>query len=142
MPLYPTAFRSPDVTVSEDRRFTLLGDWTLIGQDKLEAKAQFIVDRGMQESALTLDFSGLTRLDTAGAWLINRLRHQLTESGVNVQLEKVQPEYITLLDKVAYRTSQAPSLSGKSLIFELLADLGESSVIGLKEFYSGVGLLG
>ena len=93
----PNAHQPPDLTRSNDQRLALVGDWTLIAQRMLESKGQQIVELGAQMHALKLDLSGVTRLDTAGAWLINRARRQLGEAGVSVELIQVRPEYLKLL---------------------------------------------
>lgn len=138
----PEAHPSPDLEPFNDRRLALVGDWTLVAQRQLEAKAQQIIDRGTQARALVLDLGGMTRLDTAGAWLINRARHQLAEAGVNVEINQARPEYLTLLNEATWRDFTPSSRQRASLIIDLLADLGESAVIGVKEFYRGVSFLG
>ena len=138
----PEAHLSPDIEPLTDRRLALVGDWTLVAQRQLEAKAQQISDRGAQARTLVLDLGGMTRLDTAGAWLINRARRQLAEAGVHVEINRARPEYATLLDEAAYRDFAPKSRPRQSLIFSLLADLGESAVIGAREFYRGVSFLG
>jgi phospholipid/cholesterol/gamma-HCH transport system permease protein len=138
----PNAHLSPDVEPSSDRRLALVGDWTLVAQRQLESKARQIIDRGTQARALTLDLGGVTRLDTAGAWLINRARHQLAQLGVDVEINRARPEYLTLLDEASYRDFAPRARPQSRLMFDLLADLGESVVIGGREFYRGVGFLG
>ena len=138
----PNAPHLPDVEPSNNRRLALVGDWTLIAQRQLEAKAQQIIDRGRLSRALTLDLGGVTRLDTAGAWLINRARRQLAEAGVNVEIDRASPEYHTLLNEASFRDFAPKSPSRSPMMFDLLADLGESVVIGGTEFYRGVSFLG
>ena len=63
----------PDVSPIEGgARLALVGDWTLSASRRLEQKAQEIVDLGQRGSFVTLDLSGVSRLDTAGAWLLQR----------------------------------------------------------------------
>lgn len=138
----PDALHSPELEPSNDRRLALVGDWTLIAQRQLEAKAQQIIDRGRQSRGLILDLDGVTRLDTAGAWLINRARRELAEAGVDVEVDRARPEYLTLLNEAAYRDFGSKPRSKPLMIFDLFADLGESVVIGGKEFFSGVSFLG
>jgi phospholipid/cholesterol/gamma-HCH transport system permease protein len=138
----PNAPHWPDLEPSSNRRLALVGDWTLIAQRQLEAKAQQIIDRGRLSRALTLDLGGVTRLDTAGAWLINRARRQLAEAGVDVEIDRARPEYHTLLNEASYRDFAPKSRSGPPMMLDLLADLGESVFIGWKEFYRGVSFLG
>jgi phospholipid/cholesterol/gamma-HCH transport system permease protein len=136
------AHQPPDLTLSNDQRLALVGDWTLIAQRLLESKGRQIVELGAQTHALKLDLSGVARLDTAGAWLINRARRQLGEAGVSVELIQVRPEYLKLLGETDYHAFEKSSRPRPSLMFDLLADLGESAVGGVKEFYRGVAFLG
>ena len=138
----PIAPHAPDVEPSNDHRLALVGDWTLIAQRQLETKAQQIVDRGRLAHALTLDLDGVTRLDTAGAWLINRARRQLAEAGVNVEINRARPEYLTLLNETSFRDFGPKPRPRPLLTLDLFADLGESVVIGCREFYRGVSFLG
>ena len=48
----PEAHLSPDIEPLTDRRLALVGDWTLVAQRQLEAKAQQISDRGAQARTL------------------------------------------------------------------------------------------
>ena len=55
---------------------------------------------------------------------------QLDEAGVSVELIQVRPEYLKLLGETDYREFEKSSRPRPLLMFDLLADLGESAVTG------------
>jgi phospholipid/cholesterol/gamma-HCH transport system permease protein len=124
------------------RRFILTGVWNLAASRGLEEKAALIVSQGRGGPAAVLDMSGIARLDTAGALLINRARDELTRAGVAVTTEGERSEYQLLLKETELgREAAAPSRPSNPFI-DLLADLGESLVNSLHEFLRGVSFLG
>jgi phospholipid/cholesterol/gamma-HCH transport system permease protein len=139
----PVPSNPPDVSPAEGgERLALVGDWTLDASRLLEAKAQQIVDLGARLKFVTIDLAGVSRLDTAGAWLINRARHTLASENVGVAISHVNPEHDTLLDEAAFRDFEKPPRARVFPLVELLADLGTSVVDAGKEFYRGVSFLG
>jgi phospholipid/cholesterol/gamma-HCH transport system permease protein len=139
-----TAVRTPpDVSPEEGgARLALVGDWTLEASRRLEEKAQKIVDLGRQARFVTIDFARVSRLDTAGAWLINRARQLLAASSIGVALEHVRPEHSVMLEEAAWRDFGEIKTRRPWLILELLADFGESVVESGREFHRGVAFLG
>ena len=124
------------------RRFILTGVWNLAASRGLEEKAALIVSQGRGGPAAVLDMSGIARLDTAGALLLNRARDELTRAGVAVTTEGERSEYQLLLKETELgREAAAPSRPSNPFI-DLLADLGESLVNSLHEFLRGVSFLG
>ncbi|WP_245434603.1 ABC transporter permease [Methylocystis rosea] len=129
-------------SAAEGARLALSGDWTLVASQRLEEEGRRIVEEARLDRMVSIDLSQVSQLDTAGAWLINRARHDLARRDVAVTLEHVRPEYSTLLEETRYRDFAAPSRPRSNVIFVLLADFGESVVDALREFYRGVGFLG
>ncbi|MGJ0454996.1 MAG: ABC transporter permease [Methylocystis sp.] len=137
--------RPPKVTRQSSAagvRLALSGDWTLFASRRLEEEGSRIVEEARLDRMVAIDLSQVSQLDTAGAWLINRARHDLARRDVAVTLEDVRPEYSTLLEETHYRAFAAPSRPRFNVIFVLLADFGESIADALHEFYRGVGFLG
>ncbi len=133
----------PDVSPLEGgARLALVGDWTLSASRRLEQKSQEIVDLGRRGSFVTIDLSGVSRLDTAGAWLINRARRMLAVASVGVALEHARPEHDILLEEAAFREFEAPPRDNFPAILQLLEDVGRAVVAALLEFYRGVAFLG
>ncbi len=137
------ASNPPDVSpLQGGARLALVGDWTLDASRRLETEAQRIVELGAKTRSVTFDLSGVSRLDTAGAWLINRARRTLAGSSVAVALENARPEHNIMLEEAAYRDFPAPSLSRVPALYQLLSDFGRAVVDALREFYRGVAFLG
>jgi len=91
-----------DFSVEEDGkgvRLVLEGDWrhsSVAGADKkLHA---FSADDGSRP--VVIDMSGITDIDTAGAWLIQRLKGELSGSGADVRIEGAEGEEMALLEAV------------------------------------------
>jgi len=83
---------------SEPLRLTLTGDWTINQADHAE-KAVMAADRTVVP-ALEIDFSGLTHLDTSGAWLVHRLRAGYEMRGARVTFSHIPKRYGLLLEEI------------------------------------------
>jgi phospholipid/cholesterol/gamma-HCH transport system permease protein len=86
---------------SEDRRtLRLVGSWTTTALAGLEQPAS---RPGAVEESVTVDGSGLTGLDTAGALLIQRLQEELQGQGSDVRIAGLDDRRAALLELVAER---------------------------------------
>ena len=56
-----------------------------------------------------IDVSQISRLDTFGAWLIERLRRSLTQGGIEAKIAGLSANYATLVDEVR-RVKGAPAV--------------------------------
>ena len=123
-------------------KVALTGGWTLNWGALLETQASALVAAAKQAHQVSLDISGLESLDTAGAWLIDRSRHELGELGVSTALLGVRPEHAALFREAFYRPP-APPIEGPSRTpVSLLADIGESIWDAGKDTVSGIDFLG
>jgi phospholipid/cholesterol/gamma-HCH transport system permease protein len=134
--------RFPEVVATGGGRLALVGDWTLVASRRLEEQARQLLEDGARMRAAVIDLADVTGLDTAGAWLINRVRRELAGQGLEAQLLNVRPEYAILLREAAFRDFSTPPKARSPIIFDLLADLGEATVDAFREFYRGVSFLG
>jgi phospholipid/cholesterol/gamma-HCH transport system permease protein len=134
--------RFPEVVATDAGRLELAGDWTLVASRRLEDQARQLLDDGARMRAAFIDLAGVTGLDTAGAWLINRARRELAGQGLDAELLNVRPEYAILLKEAAFRDFSTPPKSRPPAVFDLLADFGETTVGAFREFYRGVSFLG
>lgn len=137
--LPPAVSRQP---APDGARVALSGDWTLVASQLLEEMAKKIVAEGRNDKFVAIDLSAVLRLDTAGAWLINRARRELVGAGVAVALEHVRPEHDTLLQEASYRDFEKPPARRPNPVLDILADIGASVVDSLSEFRRGVAFLG
>lgn len=135
----PTVMRQP---TADGARLALSGDWTLVASRILEEQARRIVEQAGRDRLVTIDLSGVSQLDTAGAWLISRARQELAQANATVAFEHARPEQATLLEEAHYRDFAAPPQRRANQLVDLLVDLGRSVVGGFHEFIRGVSFLG
>ncbi len=118
------------------------GRWTVDASAAIEARADALLVESDGARRVVLDLGQVARLDTAGAWLIDRARQTLDAKGVDARLESVRPEYEILLREARYRALAVPRPPSGSYLIALLADVGESVISAGADLYKGVGFLG
>jgi phospholipid/cholesterol/gamma-HCH transport system permease protein len=118
------------------------GQWTVKASAAIEARADALLAESDGARRVVFDLGRVVRLDTAGAWLIDRARQTLDAQGVEATLESVRPEFEILLREARYRALPVPKPPSGSHIVRLLADIGESMVSAGADLYEGVGFLG
>src|SRR5689334_9049011 len=70
----------------DEFRLIAAGQWLITAAESLDRRLREI-DAGGAKS-VKLDLSGITALDTAGAWLLQRTRHVLAQTGRSVELRE------------------------------------------------------
>ena len=123
-------------------RFSLAGQWTVESTALLEKQIEALIAAAKGAAGAILDVGGIERLDTSGAWLIDRTRSDLDRDGIATRLENLRPEYKILLSEAHYRTFQVPAPRRHFYIREMLADVGESIVNVGRDLLQGVTFLG
>jgi phospholipid/cholesterol/gamma-HCH transport system permease protein len=123
-------------------RLSLAGHWTLDASAAIESQADGLLTESAGARQVVLDLGRVARLDTAGAWLIDRARQTLNAKGVDAKLESIRPEYEILLREARFRTLTVPKAPRGSYGLRLLADIGESVASAAADLYKGVGFLG
>ncbi len=74
------------------------GDWTIEQADIAETQVRDLSTDGV--SAVTVDLGGLIRLDTAGAWLLHRMRAEFEIHGARAAFEGVPTRYGMLFEEI------------------------------------------
>jgi phospholipid/cholesterol/gamma-HCH transport system permease protein len=123
-------------------RLSLGGHWTVEASAAIEARADGLLAESAGARRVVLDLGRVARLDTAGAWLIDRARQTLDAKGVDAKIESIRPEYEILLREAHYRALALREPPSGSYIIRLFADIGESVVSAGSDLYRGVGFLG
>src|SRR5580698_4018941 len=127
---------------SEGVRLSLAGDWTVYAGQLAEIEADRLAPAAEGAASATIDLGGIEQLDTAGAWLIDRSRVQLTEAGIAVAYAHAQPEYEILLKEARYRRFEAPNRPHVAPLILLLSDIGESVTTAGLDLVEGLSFLG
>jgi len=123
-------------------RFSLFGDWTIGASRTIEAAAERLLAAALATRCAILDFGGIGRLDTAGAWLLDRTRQSLVAKGIDARVEKLTPEYGLLLKEAGYRDFGVLPRRRHGSLIGLLADVGASVVNAGRDFFNGMSFLG
>lgn len=127
-------------TVGGVTRLSAHGIWTVENLAALE--------RGVVEAAeaatghVVLDLSGVSRVDTAGAWLVHRLSSMVKAHGLTFEEVGISDNAKRLLAAVDFTGDLPPPPRRKVRPLRLLELLGETTVNGWSDFQQGMNLLG
>ena len=123
------------------QQLKLSGSW-VISAPLLEARAAELASAAQQSTSVIIDLSQLAAIDTAGAWLIDRLRCQLASHGADVRLTGTRKEHELLLSAAHYRQFEKSPDKGVHGVVDLLAAMGESIADFARDLYKGIAYLG
>ncbi|WP_158810406.1 ABC transporter permease [Beijerinckia sp. L45] len=129
-------------TLGTSIRLNLAGSWTVDASAALEHSGLALVAAAKAAQAAIFDLGGIERLDTAGAWLIDRSRRDLQTQGIATQIEHLRPEFTILLNEVEKREVSVPASSHGFSIIDLLADVGHGVVQFGRDMIAGVAFFG
>jgi phospholipid/cholesterol/gamma-HCH transport system permease protein len=84
------------------------GPWTARFAPELEQMVSDAERLTKSRPNISIDVSKISKLDTFGAWLIERLRRSLTRGGVEASIAGLSADYSTLVDEVR-RVKEVPA---------------------------------
>lgn len=118
-----------------------LGDWVVTSAAELDRSLQAL--RFDVIRSVIFDLGQLTRLDTAGAWLIHRTRRAAEAAGARVSLIGVDRKYESLIRAVAERERPAAEHPRHAnILIQLVERSGRALVEAWQTFVEGLGFLG
>jgi phospholipid/cholesterol/gamma-HCH transport system permease protein len=127
--------------VGGEVRATLAGRWTAEHAAMVETLAADILAES-EHGRVIIDMTGVKRLDTLGAWVLDRTRHELGGNGLTADFVNATPEQRILLDEVAYRGFQDEPKVSHSKFVDFLVDVGKSISDAGRDLVGGVAFLG
>ena len=122
-------------------RLLLDGRWTADQAPAVEAAAARIASAGRGQ-ALALDLSGVERLDTLGAWVLERTRAEVEGAGSALTYLGARPEHRTLLGEVVLREPEPAAGRTHGPFVGALDAFGRKTVGGGRELVTGIATLG
>jgi phospholipid/cholesterol/gamma-HCH transport system permease protein len=139
---------APAATIfaSEDDGDTVLraeGEWLVTSAGQLDRSLHNL--KFPQGRHVTVDLSGVERLDSTGAWLLLRTEHELAERGNAVELANLQPRFVPLLDQLRSRGISEPlphPIPPHHTFVGFLERLGRISIMLLNRLYDILGFTG
>jgi len=91
---------------------------------------------------VTMDLEGVDRIDTAGAWLVERTRRRLADAGAEVDLKATKNKQRILIEEVRAHYADTPPSRPPERFVDLLADLGKGVTGASEDVVNGTSYLG
>jgi phospholipid/cholesterol/gamma-HCH transport system permease protein len=132
-------------STAEGTRLALAGagEWTALAAKRLEKE---IVATGRGANGVTrvdIDMSAVKRLDTFGAWLLERLVRSWRERGAVTEVTGLAPNFQTLIDEVrGAGQKETPTSPSAGLLREGLSAIGRSVATAGGSFVAILHMLG
>ena len=124
------------------RELALSGSWTARGIGTLPQRLASV--RVAAATALIADAAGIDALDTAGAWVLQKLLLRLGEEGIAVTLQGLRPQFADLLQGVGEQVAgakDARSAAARAPV-SALDGLGRSAEAAWQQLIALLGFVG
>lgn len=138
---------APKIDLAEHegvRRIALSGRWVSQSVGLVDGKMRELEKMGGSQ-AVNIEASGVEGLDTAGAWLIERLRQKLSSQNIDVQLEGIKPAWLPLVEEVGssvQRTLDVQQIKKPFFIIKMLDSIGRGVAAVYQDFLMAMHILG
>jgi phospholipid/cholesterol/gamma-HCH transport system permease protein len=119
----------------------LAGHWTAEHAKQVETWASDIASEADLQHVI-IDLGRVQRLDTLGAWVLDRTRHELGAQGLAADFANATQEQQILLNEVAYRGFQEQPKVQHSKAVDFLVDVGQTIAGAGQDMVKGVAFLG
>ncbi|MEI9804916.1 MAG: MlaE family lipid ABC transporter permease subunit [Pseudolabrys sp.] len=129
-------------TEGERLRLVATGAWIATNAHRLEGLIQTETKRRDKLSKVDIDMSGIERLDTFGAWLLERLVRDFTARGGATSVTGLKEDYRALMEEVHAVKKEVPPASASSQVVYALASIGLSIAQVGSSISSMVNMLG
>ncbi|MEN5298151.1 ABC transporter permease [Brucella sp. TWI559] len=138
---------APKIDLAEQdnlRLINLSGHWISQNVGVVDKKMRELEKIGGSQAAI-INVAGVESLDTAGAWLIERLRHRLLSQKIDVELQGVKPAWLPLVEEVGKsveRTLDVPQTKKPFLFIKMLDSIGRGVTSMFQDFLMAMHILG
>jgi phospholipid/cholesterol/gamma-HCH transport system permease protein len=123
-------------------RLSARGAWVIDTADFLDDIVEAAAAEGIR-GQVVLDLSGISHIDTAGAWLITRLARRLRQGGATVEMTGASENAARLLAAVAPAGVTGVTPEPRRLpLLVLFEALGRSTLNARDDFVRSMGILG
>ena len=122
--------------------FSLAGAWIIAAGPALETTAATLASTLGGAKSAVFDLAGVQRMDTAGAWVIDRVRAQLSATGVAASYRAARPEHALLLKEAGYQPLEPAKRVHPPHGIALLSAIGETVYTSGADFVDTVDYFG
>lgn len=122
---------------SKERKLVVAGAWTTYTIAKLEAGVNYLDQ--LKTDLLFLDASQLEQLDTAGAWLLQRIIRKCRHRGIKLVLRGFKAGHIELLKLVAAKRLKRPEQPPRQSLLHRLGKVTVTMLGQILEYLSFIG---
>ncbi len=130
------------IAQSTPQELALSGSWTAHGIGAIEPQLGAL--SAPTKSGLVVDGAHIEALDTAGAWILQKLLRRLRDEGTTVQLRDLRPEFFKLLEivgqQVAEQAESPPPVA--SAPPAMLEGLGRGATAAFEEAFALLSFVG
>ena len=116
------------ITQGDGLALCAAGAWTARFAPVLERIAADAEQLGGTRPNIFIDVSQVSKLDTFGAWLIERLRRSLTHGDIEANIAGLSAGYASLVNEVQRVKAVAPPASTSMTALGLVEDVGRTVV--------------
>ena len=120
----------------------LAGSWSADRAPRVEALVAEIGERIAKGLPARLDLSAVTRLDTLGAYVLNRLKAQQEEAGAAVEIVSKRPEHAVLLAEITLGDRENAAPARHFGVVSVLVNIGAAVVRFGRDLVGGAMFLG
>jgi len=137
MPLAPASFSQPS-----PQSVVLTGGWTAVGMGGIEHRLEALIASSGAETLV--DGAGVDALDTAGAWVLQRLLLRTRGTGVAPTVSGLRAPFARLMDVVArqFADQAAHPAPARTPAQNALERIGRGTVAALQEGLSMLSFVG
>ena len=123
-------------------RIVAAGEWVTAETGRLDSETRNVATTGAGEAEI--DGSGITNLDSAGMWLLLRMKYALEAKRIPVKRFVVPERFAPLLSAVGREGPIEPAklTSHRHSLNHLLERTGKGTILALRQGYDMVGFLG
>jgi phospholipid/cholesterol/gamma-HCH transport system permease protein len=120
----------------------LAGAWSAERAPRIEALVDEIAERAAQAKAARLDLTAVARLDTLGAYVLNRFKARQEANGAAVEIVSERPEHAILLAEIPGASHEPPNPPGHFGVVSVLVNIGAAIVRFGRDMVGGAMFLG
>jgi phospholipid/cholesterol/gamma-HCH transport system permease protein len=119
------------------------GSWTAAYVTALEALSDSVAEQLDRSKAVRVDMTGVSQLDTLGAWLLEKISRRATSAGRRADVVGVADDYAGLIREVRQvnRHNPAPA-SPPNRVLVKLSDIGRSAIGSMEDVAVFLQMLG